>query len=202
MRRLLTASLLAMTLAASSTSFAKSFGFNSTITEPLTSAVKIEVVLSKDLAHRANHLPKRLRDRNNSRRLNAGFANNGFYGERELQHLTERLQSKIEQKFAKKNIAISDTATTVLRVTLEDVKPNRPTFEQLSQEPGLSFQSIGIGGAEITSELIKADGDSLGKIDYKWYESNFHEAQFNSTWTDAHRAFNRYANKAAKTLAN
>lgn len=206
MRQLLTASLLAITFAASSSSMAKSSGygysFDSTITKPLTTPVKIEIVLNEDLAYRANHLPKKLSDRNGINRLNSGFANNGFYGERDLQRLTERLQSKIEHKFAKKNIAVTDTATTVLRVTIENVKPNRPTFEQLSRETGLSFQSFGIGGAEITSELIAAGGNSLGSIDYTWYETDIRDAQFGGTWTDAYRAFSRYASRAAKTLTN
>ncbi len=202
MRKLLTASLLAMSLMASVPSFAKSFSFDSTITEPLTTSVKVEVVLSEDLAYRANNLPKKLSDRNGSRKLNSGFSNNGFYGEKDLQRLTDRLQSKIEQKFTKKGLTISDNAPTILRVTLENAKPNRPTFEQLSRESGLSFKSFGIGGAEITSELIADGGRSLGTIDYKWYENDIRDAQFGGTWTDANQAFRRYASKAAKTLSN
>ena len=201
MRNILSASLLTISLLASAPALAKSFGYDSTIATPLTSTVKIEVTLSEDLSHRANNLPEKLSDRNNSRRLNSGFSNNGFYGERDLQRLTERLQSKIERKFTKKGITVSDTAPTVLRVTITDAKPNRPTFEQLSREVGLSFQSFGIGGAEIESELIAAGGRSLGTLNYKWYENDIRDARFGGTWGDANRAFSRYASKAAKTLS-
>ncbi len=201
MRKIFTASLLTISLLASAPAFAKSFGYDSTIVEPLTSAVKIEVVLSEDLSHRANNLPKKLKDRHGSHRFNAGFSNNGFYGERDLQRLTERLQTKIERKFAKKGITVSDTASTVLRVTIANAKPNRPTFEQLSRETGLSYQSIGIGGAEIESELIAPGGRSLGTLNYKWYENDIRDARYSGTWGDAHRAFSRYASRAAKTLS-
>ena len=202
MRKLLTSTLLAVSFAVSAPALAKSFGYDSTISEPLSSAVKIEVILSEDLSYRANNLPKKLSDRSNSSRLNSGFANNGFYGERDLQRLSERLQSKIEKKFTKKGIEVSDNASTVLRVTIADAKPNRPTHEQLSREASLSFSSIGVGGAEIESELVTADGRSLGTIDYRWYETDIRDAQFGGTWSDAYRAFGRYASRAAKVLSN
>jgi len=202
MRKLLTSALITVSFLASAPAFAKSYGYNSTVSEPLTSAVKIEVVLSEDMAHRADNLPKKLKHRSNSRRLNAGFANNGFYGERELQLLTERLQSKIERKFAKKGIAVADNASTVLRVTIANAKPNRPTYKQLSKDVRLSFQSFGTGGAEIESELIAAGGRSLGAINYKWYETDIRDSKYGGTWTDAHRAFSRYASRAAKALSN
>lgn len=201
MRKILTASLLTASLLISAPALAKSFGYDSTITEPLSSPVKIEVVLSEELAYRANNLPRKLSDRGGRSRLNSGFSNNGYYGERDLAHLTERLHRKIETSFAKKGIAVSDKSSTVLRVTLANVKPNRPTFEQLRREAGLSYQSIGIGGAEIESELITAGGRSLGTLNYTWFENDIRDAQYGGTWSDANRAISRYASRAAKTLS-
>ncbi len=202
MRKILTSSLLTASLLFSATAFAKSFGYSSTITEPLASAVKIEIGLSEDLAHRANNLPKSIRDRSGSLRLNSGFANNGYIGDRDLDLLKKRLQSKIEKRFSKKGIAISENASTILRVTLADAKPNRPTFEQKSRDVSLSFQSIALGGAEIESELVTRDGRSLGNINYRWYENDIRDASFGSTWSDTYRAFDRYASRAAKVLSN
>jgi len=181
---------------------AKSYGFDTTVSAPLTSAVKIEVILSEDMAHRANNLPEKLSDRSGARSLRAGFAGNGFYGDRDLERLTERLESKLEQKLVKKGIEVSDNASTVLRITIEDAKPNRPTFNQLSKQPGLSFESIGLGGAELEAELIAAGGQSLGTMSYKYYENDIRDARYGGTWGDAHRAFGRFASKAAKTLSN
>lgn len=202
MRSILASSLLALSFAVAAPAMAKSYGFDTTVTSPLTSAVKIEVIVSEDMAYRANNLPKKLSDRSGARGLNSGFSGNGFYGDRDIERLTERLQSKLENKFAKKGIQVSDTAETVLRITIEDAKPNRPTFNQLSKEPGLSFQSFGNGGAELQAELIAAGGQSLGTMSYKYYENDIRDAKFGGTWGDAHRAFGRFASKAAKTLTN
>jgi len=202
MRAILASSLLALTFTLAAPALAKSHGFDTTITSPVSSTVKIEIIISEDMAHRANNLPKKLSDRGNARTLRSGFSGNGFYGDRDIERLTERLKSKLEKKFVKKGIEISDTASTVLRITIEDAKPNRPTFNQLSKEPSLSFQSFGNGGAELQAELIAAGGRSLGTMSYKWYENDIRYAQYGGTWNDAHRAFNRFASKAAKTLAN
>ncbi|WP_051279166.1 DUF3313 family protein [Hellea balneolensis] len=202
MRSLLASSLLALSFSIAAPALAKSRGFDTTVTSPLNSSVKIEVVVSEDMAHRANNLPEKLSDRSGARGLRSGFAGNGFYGDKDIERLTERLQSKLERKFEKKGIEISQTAPTVLRITIEDAKPNRPTFNQLSVEPSLSFQSFGNGGAELQAELIASGGQSLGTMSYKFYETDIRDAKFGGTWGDAHRAFSRFASKAAKTLAN
>lgn len=202
MRSILTSSLIALSFAIAAPAMAKSYGYDTTVSAPLTSAVKIEVVLSEDMAHRANNLPEKLSDRSGARGFNSGFSGNGFYGDRDLERLTERLQSKLEKRLTKKGIEVSDTAPTVLRITIEDAKPNRPTFNQLSKEPGLSYQSFGNGGAELQAELIAAGGQSLGTMSYQFYENDIREAKYGGTWSDAHRAFGRFASKAAKTLAN
>ena len=200
MRHILSSSLIALSFIAAAPAMAGSSSFESTVAAPLSSSVKIEVVLGEDLAHRANNLPEKLRDRRHSRNLNAGFANNGYYGDRDLQRLTKRLQSKLEASLVKKGLNISETAPTVLRVTLVDAKPNRPTFKQLGREAGLSIRSFGIGGAKMESELIAAGGQSLGTINYKWYENDIRDAQYGGTWTDANRAIDRFAKKTAKSL--
>jgi len=202
MRKILASSLLALSFTVAAPALAKSYGFDTTVATPVSSAVKIEVIVSEDMAHRANNLPKKLSDRSGARGLRSGFSGNGFYGDRDIERLTERLESKLEKKFAQKGIQISDTASTVFRITIEDAKPNRPTFKQLSVEPSLSYQSFGNGGAELQAELIAAGGQSLGTMSYKFYENDIRDARFGGTWSDAHRAFGRFASKAAKTLAN
>lgn len=201
MRSLLASSFLALSFSIAAPALAKSYGFDTTVTSPLNTAVKIEVIISEDMAHRANNLPEKLSDRSGARGFRSGFAGNGFYGDKDIQRLTERLTSKLERRFEKKGIQVSETAPTVLRITIEDAKPNRPTFKQLSVEPGLSFQSFGNGGAELQADLIAAGGQTLGTMSYRFYETDIRDAQFGGTWSDAHRAFSRFASKAAKTLA-
>ncbi|MDB2439201.1 hypothetical protein N9W89_10840 [Hellea sp.] len=201
MRSFLTSTLLALSFALATPATAKKFGFDTTITSPLTSAVKVEVVLSEDLAYRANNLPKKLKDRNGTRGLSAGFATNGFFGERDLELLQERLKSDLEKTFSKKGIETSDTSLTIFRVTLDDVTPNRPTFTQRTKQPGLSYNSFAKGGAEIKAELIAPDGRSLGNMSYAWYERDIRFAGLQGTWGDAYDAIQRFSRRAAKSLS-
>lgn len=193
--------VLASSLTLASPALAGSVGYDSTISAPLTTAVKIDVRLSEDMQYRANNLPKKLSDRGSSNRMRGGFGNNGFYGEKDLNRLNEKLSKRLTQGLSKKGIEVSDSAPVTLVVTLEDAKPNRPTFEQLSRDPSLSFQSFSIGGAELTGELVDAQGNILGTMDYRWYENDIRDAAFGGTWGDAGIAIRRFANHAAKDLA-
>ena len=203
-RTMLLALLILMTLliilASASPAFAKFRGFDSTVDTALKTSVKIEVAISDDLAYRANHLPKKLRDRGTSGRLNSAFARNGHYGEREIKRLSEQLHKRLTKTFIREGFSVADNAPTILRVTISRAIPNRPTFNQLSKDPGLSYQSIGLGGATLEGQLIDAGGQSLGDLNYKWYETDIRDAQYGGTWSDAHRAFSRYAAKVTKTL--
>lgn len=200
MKRLTPILVLGASLAFSS--LANATGFDSDLATTITGPIKVEVVVSEDLAHRAEHLPKKLSDRGSSRRLNAAFANNGKFGQRDVDRLVEELNEELAEDFEKYGIIMSDDAPTLLRVTLEKVKPNRPTFRQLSVDSSLSFKSFGIGGAEITAEVIGAGGKSLGTMEYDYY-SNFQDIQIHavSTWYDANRSISRFSKRASKKLA-
>lgn len=172
-----------------------------TIEAKITGPIKIEVVLSDDMAYRATNLPKKISDRNGARGLNSGFSGNGFYGEKSLGKLTKSVEKIIEQRFEKKGLELSDEASTVFRITVEDAKPNRPTFEQLSRQAGLSSRSYSTGGAKFNAEMIAANGQSLGTMSYKYYDTDIRDASFGvSTWSDAKRSASFFARKAAKAL--
>jgi len=198
--------MLASTIALALPSLANARGFKHDNISPLSTPVNIEVVLSEEMQHRANNLPTRLRDRNSgsSRSVNAGFGNNGYYGEKSLNRLAESLEKKMTKRFEKKGISVSEDAPVTMRVIIEEAKNNRPTFRQLSQQPGLSFQSFGLGGASLSADLIDKDGASLGTMSYSYYETDFRQAinRFGPIWTDANRGFSRFANHAAKKLSN
>lgn len=193
---LTSAALMATPLAAS----AGGIGYDSTLTTKVSTPIDIEVKLSDDLTHRANNLPEKLRDRSSSSRLRSGFANNGFYGDKSLSRLTEKLSEKVSQRLTKVGLDVTEEASMKLVLTIEDARPNRPTFEQLSREPSLSFQSVANGGAEITGELFDSAGNSLGTMEYRWFETDIREAQFGGTWSDADRAISRFAKRISKDL--
>lgn len=113
------------------------------------------------------------------------------YGQRELDYLARDLQSSVETRLARAG------QTGRYELVIVDAKPNRPTFEQLGDRPGLSPQSFGIGGATVEGLHIAADG-SRTPIRYKWYESDITWTQHTSTWGDAETAFNKLGSRLAK----
>jgi len=181
---------------------AQARGFDSDLATTVTGPLKLEVVVSENLAHRANNLPKKLSDRNSSSRLNASFANNGRYGEREIEYLLEDMQEEIVEDFGKQGIALSDTAPTRLRITIEMAKPNRPTFNQLRKDTSLSFQSFSVGGAEVSAEIISSNGEVIGSANYDYYPSLLERPyRAAGTWRDAKQSFSRFSRRLSKKLA-
>lgn len=80
-----------------------------------------------------------------------------------------------------------------VRLVLTDLKPNRPTYQQVSDRPGLSmFHSISIGGAAIEGEVVTADGQTL-PVSYSRYSHSILDVQGAGTWQDAGRAFSTLA---------
>lgn len=79
-----------------------------------------------------------------------------------------------------------------MELVLTDVRPNRPTFRQLSNQPSLSYESFGNGGATIDGQAISVTGE-VTPIHFQWYESDIREAWTKSTWSDANYAFDRFA---------
>lgn len=181
---------------------AEARGFDSDFSNTIVGPIKLEIVVSEDLAHRANNLPKKMSDRGSRSRLSGTFSNNGHYGEREITYLLEEMEEEISDDFAKYGITISDNAPTVLRITIEDVRPNRPTFNQLSKDSSLSFKSVSTGGAEITATVSSAGGESLGQAEYDYFSSFNDRPNFGlGVWTDTNRAFSRFSKKLTKKLA-
>jgi len=172
--------------------------FTSTLQTPSV-PVRINVTLGEDLAYRADHLSTNIRDKFNSRSLNNGFANNGYFGQRDLDKLTKRLKTKMEARLEKHGITVSDDATTVLNLIITDARPNRPTFRQMSKSVSLSTHSFGVGGAKFEGTLVNASGEQ-GNVSYSWFETDIRDAQYDGTWSDAYRAIDKFARKTAKSL--
>lgn len=115
------------------------------------------------------------------------------YGAREAELLTKDLREAVSTQLAKK--AAYDGARVELVLT--DVKPNRPTFKQMGDTPGLSFESFGVGGAAIKGRVLAADGTE-SPIDYKWFETDIRQARTNWVWSDAEWTFDRFARRLAR----
>ncbi len=115
------------------------------------------------------------------------------YGVREADLLTADLRKSVELSLAK--TPAFDGAR--IELTLKDARPNRPTFKQLADKPGLSMESFGVGGASIEGHVITPDGTAR-PVAYSWYESDFRQAYGRWVWTDAEWAFDRFARKLAR----
>ncbi len=115
------------------------------------------------------------------------------YGVREATRLTDDLRQSVERSLAK------STAYDGARIelVLTDAKPNRPTFKQLTDTPGLSMDSFGVGGAKIEGKVVAADG-SVTPLNYKWYETDLRQAWGAWVWSDATWTFDRFARKLAR----
>ena len=109
-------------------------------------------------------------------------------GQRELDFLAHDLQRTVETRLARAGMPGR------VELVIVDAKPNRPTLEQLGDRPGLSPWSFGIGGATIEGAMVGPDG-SRTPLSYRWYESDITWAQHSSTWADAERAFDKFANR-------
>ncbi|CAN5432173.1 hypothetical protein BH10PSE1_BH10PSE1_20260 [soil metagenome] len=110
-------------------------------------------------------------------------------GRRDVDEQVDGLVRSVERELARSG-ALSGAQVNLV---LTDLKPNRPTFQQASDKPGLSiFDSISIGGATIEGEVITAEGERL-PVRYSRYSNNITDVFGFSTWWDADRAFDSFA---------
>ncbi len=110
-------------------------------------------------------------------------------GAREVRDQADRLADLVGRALA------DDRALDGARIALvlTDLQPNRPTFQQLADRPGLDgHRSLSIGGAAIEGEITFADGRTQ-PVRYDWYSTNLSEVQGFYTWQDADRAYRRLA---------
>ena len=118
------------------------------------------------------------------------------YGTREGEYLSEEVIEDLTREFKRASI---DPAR--VEVVIENAKPNRPTFKQLGDRPGLDFsRSISIGGMDLSATAYNEAGETLKEFEYGWFENDLRFAAGSSTWSDANRASRRFARKFAEEL--
>ena len=111
-------------------------------------------------------------------------------GVREVRQQADRLGQVVEAALRRRG------GFEGARIELEliDVRPTRPTHEQIRRQPGLDpIRSVSIGGAEIRGRVVLADG-SVREIDpFEYRTHTVTEVIGFSTWRDAERAYDRFA---------
>ncbi|AQR63380.1 hypothetical protein BZG35_05890 [Brevundimonas sp. LM2] len=114
-------------------------------------------------------------------------------GQRDVDLQVERLTTVVSRELARRG----GLEGAQVNLVLTDLKPNRPTFEQVGNRPGLSvFDSISIGGATIEGEVVTVDGQRL-PVRYSRYSTSLADVYGFGTWQDADRAYSRLASNLA-----
>jgi len=110
-------------------------------------------------------------------------------GERDVQFQIEDMTRTLERTLTRRDAL--NGATLDLAIT--DLKPNRPTMQQMTERPGLDpIRSVSIGGATVEGTVTLADG-TVQPVKFRYYTPNLRDAYGTTTWTDAHRAYDRLA---------
>jgi len=115
------------------------------------------------------------------------------YGERDVNDLAAELRRDVQRELVRTGVLAGGRAELVL----VDAQPNRPTFKQLGDKPGLSFQSFSVGGARIEGKLISLDGVET-PVSYSWYETDIRNAPHSATWSDANWTIDRFARRLSR----
>lgn len=115
-------------------------------------------------------------------------------GQRDVDEQASRLAEVVRQTLVRRGAL--DGAE--INLTLTDIKPNRPTMQQMADTPGLDgMRSISTGGATITGHVTTADG-VIHPVQYDWYSNNLADVRGYTTWQDADRAYRRLADNLAE----
>lgn len=114
-------------------------------------------------------------------------------GERDVRDQTVRLMDVVQSTLVDRGALQGATIDLILT----DLKPNRPTFQQQVDRPGLDgIRSLSIGGATIEGTVTTADGQVL-PIQYDWYSHNITDVRGFGVWQDADRAYRLLASNLA-----
>lgn len=138
----------------------------SALAEPLSTVSSVQVTVGPELAKKA------VED----------------YGVRDVDRLVAELRTDVERQLQRTGVLAGGR----VELTLTDARPNRPTFKQLGDRPGLSYQSFGTGGLAIEGKAISIDGD-VTPIRYSWYETDLRDSRIGGTWADAEYGIDRFA---------
>jgi len=115
-------------------------------------------------------------------------------GQRDVQQQIDDLTATVTRVLTQRDAL--DGARVELTIT--DLKPNRPTMEQISNKPGLDpIRSISIGGAAIEGTVTTASGE-VQPVKYDYYSSTLADVRGYSTWQDARTAYDRLARNLAE----
>lgn len=109
------------------------------------------------------------------------------YGIREKEIIQEILADEVDKVFGNSNYKIE--------FNLINVIPNRPTLQQMADKMGLSYDSFGIGGANISGKVYDMNGKLIAESKFDYSNPSIFDARNTWTWHDAEWALERFVNK-------
>ncbi|OYU52621.1 MAG: hypothetical protein CFE27_04480 [Alphaproteobacteria bacterium PA1] len=113
------------------------------------------------------------------------------YGVREKAVIQEMVERSLRE-------SLGDRVARV-DVVINDLTANRPTFKELGDKPGLSMQSFGIGGADVSGKAFDAAGKLIGQASYDW-TGDIIWADTAWIWSDTDRTLSVFARKLAQAV--
>ncbi len=123
----------------------------------------------------------------------------------------EKAQTKFEKTYGvREKAVIQEMVEKSLRgrlgdqvarvdVVIHDLTANRPTFKELGDKPGLSMQSFGVGGADVSGKAYDAAGNLIGQASYEW-TGDIIWADTAWIWSDADRTLSVFARRLAEAV--
>lgn len=115
------------------------------------------------------------------------------YGLAEVEAQAERLRALVAEDLQRMGVM----AGGQVRLILVDVRPSRPTRQEMSSRPGLSFRSAALGGASIQGQMTSFDGATT-PVAYTWYASDLADSRRQSVWGDAQWTFERFSHRLSR----
>lgn len=115
------------------------------------------------------------------------------YGLAEVESQAERLRRLVVQDLEQMGVMAGGRVDLLL----VDLKPSRPTRQEMISRPGLSFRSAALGGVRIEGEMTTFDG-KVTPVSFSWYASDLSNSRRQSVWGDAQWAFERFSHRLSR----
>lgn len=118
-------------------------------------------------------------------------------GAREGDVLRAAVTDAVQDALARRGVSVGGGGI-VVEIAIIDADPNRPTMQQLIDEPSLDANgSISIGGAELRA-VLRENGAVVREVTHRRYNHSLADLVGPAaTWTEARRAINQFAEKVA-----
>ncbi len=120
-------------------------------------------------------------------------------GAREGEQLQGDLTRAVTRELAARGASIGQGGITI-ELSIIDADPNRPTWQQLTDRPGLDYaRSISVGGANLRAIVRGPDGQVISEVTHRRYDYNIEDAglRATTTWSAAQRAIRGFAQRVA-----